>query len=108
MEQYFNVIKEIFIQKAAETAFPRVSTQGFNSLLIQLGFVKDVAQTSEWMRLFKAAESQVDSAKKQQNLNRSQFFELILRIGGERYHKIETSSIGEALRLLINENLNSL
>jgi hypothetical protein len=52
------------VQKAAETAFPRVSTQGFNSLLIQLGFVKDVAQTSEWMRLFKAAEAQVDSAKK--------------------------------------------
>lgn len=31
-----------------------------------------------------------------------------MRIGGEKYHKIETSSIGEALRLLINENLNKL
>jgi hypothetical protein len=107
-EKRFDRIKEIFIQKAAETNFPRVSMQGFNSLLIQLGFVKDAAQTSEWQRLFKAAESNIDTTNKKQNLNRAQFFEVIMRIAGERYHKSETGSISDALRMFSKDNLKKL
>jgi len=103
--EYFHQLKEIFIESASRSlSFPKITPDGFNHLLKELGFVSKKHSTNYYARLFTAAERSEDNKANSKNLNRGQFFELLLRLAGEKY-KDEQKSFFLSLQCLITEDL---
>jgi len=84
----FFVLKEIFIEKAAETNYPKVGRAGFESLLVQLDLISKQYPVNYFAAHFDASIQTDDKSKRSRNCNRAQFFELLMRLARDKYYNI--------------------
>lgn len=84
---YFFFLKGCFLEVAAETAWPCLTSLGFASFCQRAGLVDNVhLNLSDIDRTFIAARLEEGTAKKQNSIVRFMFFEAVARISIKRFY----------------------
>jgi len=86
-ENNFFILKEVFLEMAAETAWPQVSLIGFSNFCQRIGLVDGLhLNLGDVDRMFIAARLVEGEKQKFQNMNRHMFFEAFCRVGMKRWY----------------------